>query len=657
MKFITATLLTLLCCGALAQKKPFAFGKIEKDWLLLKDCSFDKGAAAAIIFDRGYTYYTKNNTDAASFKTIFERRTRLKIFTAKGLEQANVTIPFYSRNNEEVVRYINAKVYNLDAAGNILVTTVSRSSFFTKKVNADFSQLTITFPQVKPGSVIEYSYTLERATLGQLRDWFFQERLPVYYSEYELLIPQQFRFMVQPFVIDSMHEEKDVTTERLYTGNVYANLAFLKNKYSMRNLPGIKDEPFMGSAKDYMQRLEFHLAQIDYGNNNIVDLQADWTDIMEELNTDKNFGRQLYSNIDAATPLIETAKKIVDKEERLKFLYASLKNKMQWNGATSIFTDRNLNIAWQQNTGNGATINLLLTNILSKAGITASPVLYSTRDNGLVNTHYPFLSQFNNVAVYVTINENHFVLDATNKFLHYTLVPPGIVNSQALIVDDNNGRWTNITSDKKSYKIVTVVNAVADSNANVKGDCLITHYNYAAAREDEVQQRTEAAFITNCCNDAAIAIDNFSINNTGDSLPLEHRINFTAPSGGTGNYRYFTISHFFGLQNNPFVADERLADIDFGVNQEYTLYGKYIIPEDYIFDELPENTMLTMPDTSIIFTSSIATDENILTVKMSVLFNQSFYLAYNYSDIAAFYKKMFAVLHQQIVLKKKTHNP
>ena len=78
----------------------------------------------------------------------------------------------------------------------------------------------------------------------------------------------------------------------------------------MRNLPGIKEEPFMGAAKDYMQRLEFQLSQIDYGNGNIVDLRLKWSDVIKELNQHADFGLQLEKTIPGITPLLEEAKKI-----------------------------------------------------------------------------------------------------------------------------------------------------------------------------------------------------------------------------------------------------------------------------------------------------------------------------------------------------------
>jgi hypothetical protein len=62
---------------------------------------------------------------------------------------------------------------------------------------------------------------------------------------------------------------------------------------------------------------------------------------------------------------------------------------------------------------------------------------------------------------------------------------------------------------------------------------------------------------------------------------------------------------------------------------------------------------MIMPDTSIVFSRSVQQADNILNIRISVDFKQPFYSADIYPEFAAFYKKMFAKLNEQIVVKKK----
>jgi Domain of Unknown Function with PDB structure (DUF3857) len=645
-------LLFFFTTASIAQKNIPPFGKIDKADLLMTDCDFDKGAIAIKLIERGNTYYTRGTNGESAFKTVFECRTRIKILKQKGISYADVKIPYY--NNDEKIISLSAYTYNIDEQGNITTTAVKKNAVYYKKINANYSQAIISFPDVKTGSVIEYQYKMERETMGQLRDWFFQERIPVKYSEYQLTIPQIFRFSVQPSVIDPMEQKQKVIDEIIAANNSLVKTKSLKSNYIMRNLPGIKDEPFMGSPKDYMQRLEFQLTQIDYGNNNITDLSLKWNTVVEELMNNKDFGLQLDKIIRSTATFVEQAKKNTDAEKRLQFIYNHLRKTISWNGIDNIYAENGVNKTWDTKIGNTADINLLLVKLLNDAGIKTLPVLFSTRDNGTVNNYYPFINQFNTVMAFVTINNKSFVLDATDKICNYKLVPEKIANTKGFIIEEDNGRWEDFFSGKNKYKIVTAINGEIDTAGVMKGNCLVNCFDYARAQRHESWLKNKTAFKEIFFTNPTIQIEGLSVNNIdADSLPLEQKVKFSSLLNSSGNYRYFNVNLFADLDENPFVAAERIADIDFGFQQEYTIFGNYTLPINYTFDELPENIYMIMPDTSIIFRRSIQVEENLLNVKMVLEFKRTFYFASDYPDFKEFYKKMFAKLNEQVVIKKK----
>jgi transglutaminase-like putative cysteine protease len=656
MKVFIVSLLLYMPVYCFAQKGMHAYGKIDKADLQSKDCSYDKGAEAEILIDWGNTYYNRGTQGKAVFKTIFEKRRRIKIYTEKGLTQAAVKIQFYSHSNEEQILRINACTYNLDAAGNIQRTEVSKNGVYTKRLNNYFSELIIAFPAVKPGSVIEYKYMMERETMGQLPHWYFQGVIPVRYSHYQLTIPQVFRFNVQPSVIDPIEKKQEVINERIALNNGFFETQSLRSNYIMRKLPGIKEEPFISTPKDYMQRLEFQLSQIDYGNGNIEDLRTSWSDVMESLATDDNFGRQLEKEIIGLNPVVKEAQKITGTEAQIKFLYNYLRHNFTWNTEESIYTSKNLSKIWDAKTGNSADINLLLLRLLTASGIEAHPVLFSTRDNGLVNPGFPFLQQFNTVMVYATAQTDSFILDATDKIAGYKLTPHKITNNQGFVATGENGKWITALPGKSKHKIITAISGEIDGTGNIKGDALINCFDYAKKQRVEKWHESNEAFKSDYfyTNNMGYKTFDITINNAeNDSLPLEQKIKFAGALNGSGNYRYFTVNMFTGLDKNPFIASERATDIDFGCNQEYVIFGNYNIAPEYSFDELPSNVTIIMPDTSIIFSRSVQQTDNILNIRIAVDFKQPFYSANIYPEFAAFYKKMFALLIEQIVIKKK----
>jgi hypothetical protein len=603
-------------------------------------------------------YYDRGTVGYSTFKTVYQRRTRIKILKEKGISQADISINFYTHNNEERVFNIEANTYNLDETGKTRTAEVKKSSIYIKKIDGNYSKMIITFPEVKVGSIIEYAYTIERETYG-LRNWYFQGRIPVRYSEYQLKVPQIFRFSVQPSVVDPIEDKQEVIDESISMADGFVQTKSLKSNYIMRNLPGIKDEPFMGSPKDYMQRLEFQMTQIFYSDDRIIDLSLKWEDVIKNsLKKEDDFGLQLERTVAAASSFIEEARLIADVESRMKFIYNHIRKTINWNGDEDyIYTDNGIVKTWETKTGNVADINLLLIKILIDAGIKATPVLFSTKDHGLVTPTYPFINQFNSVMAYVVIKDRYFVLDATDKVTPYKLVPEKVANTSGFIVEGENGKWKDFLSGKYKYKVMAAIQGEIDESGIMKGSGLINCYDYARAQrvkewQHDKQQFKDDYFIKSY---PALQIEDIAFNNLdADSLPLEQKVKFSSVLNSSGEYRYFSINLFSDLERNPFLADKRISDVDFGVQQDYIIFGNYTIPPGFTFDGVPENISMTTSDNGIVFNRSMQVESNLLNVRMTLEFKKTFYTADTYAEFKEFYKKLFDKLNEQVVIKKKT---
>jgi hypothetical protein len=106
------------------------------------------------------------------------------------------------------------------------------------------------------------------------------------------------------------------------------------------------------------------------------------------------------------------------------------------------------------------------------------------------------------------------------------------------------------------------------------------------------------------------------------------------------------------MGKNPFYNDERFSDIDFGYLDNQSIIGVYKVPDGYKADVLPKSISIVMPDQSIIFKRTIAEDNGTILVKYVLNHKKSIYFKEEYPDIREFYKKMYELLNEQIVLKK-----
>lgn len=638
-----------------AQNDIPAFGKIDKEDLVMTDCDFDKGAVACKLIDWGNVYYERGSEHIGLFKQVIERRVRFKILKEKGLTYANVNIPFYSFNNDQKIIKIEAQTYNLDESGNIKITEAGKNSIYTKKINKRFSETIITFPEAKVGSVVEYKYKMEREMFWIINDWFFQDKIPTRYSEYQLKIPSILQFSIHPVVAMAPEVKEKVTEETIALTYGLLNVQMIKKNYILKQVPGIKDEPYMGSFKDYQQRLEFQLSKIDWGDGNSKDLRTNWTDVVKSLNEDEDFGLQLKKEIPDASTIIEEAKSLQGDETKIKFIYSYIKKTIQWDDEEDIYSFTGINKTWETKKGSTGDINLLLTALLKQIGLKAYPVLFSTRDHGLVNSLYPFISQFNIVLCHVQLGNKFLILDATDKYANYKLIPEKVTNTSGLIVMEEKGEWVDAIDDHK-YKMMTALQGEIDVNGIMKGNCVVSSSDYARKERSELWRKDKEKFKSNyfTAYGTALTINELTVDNAeADSLPLEQKIKFTQPLSSSGDYKYFTINLFTEFGNNPFTDNERTTDIDFGFQKEFNIFGNFTIPEGYVFEELPKDIVIVTPDNGISFNRTMQAEDNLLNIRISIEFNKNFYTAGEYPEFKEFYKKMIEKLNEQIVLKKK----
>jgi hypothetical protein len=316
--------------------------------------------------------------------------------------------------------------------------------------------------------------------------------------------------------------------------------------------------------------------------------------------------------------------------------------------------------AWKEKKGTSGEINLILINLLRDAGLKAHPILVSTRENGAVNTFYPDWGQFDKVMAYVELPSKNYVLDAVNKYNSCDLIPEDVVASQGLVIekiDTYEWGWRSLWDKDLRYEQQIIINAEIDSatlqligRADIRSEGFARTTRMPTVKED--RKKFIEKFIVG--DNADIKVDTVSMENeTLDSLPLVQHVNFSETLSGTGDYTYFSANLFAGLNKNPFIQDNRFSDVFFGYKQHYVLNGIFVLPDGYMFEELPKNIKLMMPDSSIIFSRLSSVDDYILSMRYTIEFTKPIYSVDNYDEFKEFYQRLFELLNEQYVFRKK----
>ena len=605
------------------------WGKIDKADLELKECDFDKNAEALVLFDAGELI--SNNYGPMEL----ERHIRIKILKDKGLEQANITLPFYSYRGDESIRKLEAQTFNLDASGNVVATKVEKKLIYEKKLNKRFSQMVFTFPEVKAGSVIEYKYTLIGAGL---RNWYFQKSIPVKNSRYITDIPVEYEVHSRPMTTLPYESQKNSKGNREI------------QTFTMHNIPALRDEPYISCEDDYLQRVESRLIAYNYPTRR-VSLVYSWPQIIRELMEDEDFGVQLKKNIPRTSDLDAELKTCKSAYEKMLTIHSYVRKNMEWNGNDNIWALEGVKSAWKDKKGTTGEINLILVNLLKDADLDAFPILVSTREHGQINQFVPSVRDFDKVMAYVKISdsgqEKTYVLDATDKYTPSQLIPYDVMYSQGLVIeklDTYQWGWKTLWDEKQGFKNLVLLQADIDETGLMKGKVSVNSYDYSRVSRIPELKKGKDKFVEEyfTSNNPAAKIDSFSVTNEeNDSLPLVQDFQFSEPIQASGEYSYFSVNMFSGLEKNPFVADTRFSDVFFGARRNYIIVGNFSIPDAYTFEELPKNLRMILPDTSISFTRMSAVTGNRLSVRINLEFKKPFYSIDEYSDFKEFYKKLF----------------
>ena len=610
------------------------FGEFTDSEKNLKECDFDKDADAVILFDYG------NSVSDDEQRLITTQRIRIKILNNRGLDYANIRIPFYSKEDFEYVHNISGLAYTPDEKGNYSVYTLDKRSIFTEKEDNYYSAVKFAMPNVKAGSIIEYKYEKVSKNYSGLERWLFQSDIPTLKSGYLLQVPGhlEFAYTVQkktnyPIVI------KPITD----AGEIY---------FEMNNIPGLKFEPYMDAVKDYLQRVEFQLSGYVTSFGNKQNVNTTWREVAFELASSKDLG-SVKKNLSSIDDVKALAEKETTATGKLTAIYNYVRKNMTWNGYDSKYAGDGIRSAWEKKNGTAAEINLILLSLLETFNIEAYPLLVAERDFGRVDTTFPLLDGFNKTAVYAIADNNTFILDATQNSCPPQLVPYSLLNTEAFLIDRKKYRLFRVVSPA-TFKNQTKIIASINEKGILKGNAMIVSNDYAKQFYSEEIRKDEKKFVSKTFQEPyeLLRVDSFNCENLkNDAEPLIQDVKFTNELSESGGFLLLNYNLFTGLEKNPFVKPERFTNIDFGFPYMESTEEEIELPSSAKVDDLPANKKLVTPSREISVLRNISRDGNKLHVRIDFIQTLTLVSYEDYETLRKFYRSMVEMLNEPIVIK------
>lgn len=628
----------------------------------------DPSAHAVVLKEFGKAWITSNGNVSS---LMFEYHVKIKLFDDEGLRKGHIEIPYYIQDNGSYEEITQASVQGLtyypDNNGAMHAVDLSQDSVNIVKKNKHWSAIVFTMPKLKKGCVIEYKYRLSSPYLDKFKTWQFQSDIPKVYSEYEAHIPTVFGYNVLlrgsiSLSKDTMNIEKNCFTSTDLRSDCRVE------DYRIDNVPAFKPEPFISSPKNFRSALYFQVTKATTLNDFTVlnqatemDVANDWKEADNTLLYDDKFGEQLKHGAIPKDKLAQIISGATDTLEKAKAIYAYLQKNIKFDGLYSIYTDNGVKRTFEKHSGNSADINILLTDMLSQAGIKTDAVIISTRDNGMVNSLYPAITEFNSVLAAAIINNKVYLLDATDPLLPFGMLPVKDINDHGRVFPlDRPSYWVRLATPQKRLN-TTTADLTFDAGGSLSGT--ITTYSKSYSAYERRAGLAADASTSGKQTIAGVTITGFDSDAAGQNPALTQTYQVQVNNQDkTGAFTF--IPFMLGkpvkqpyelldtLTANPFVSQTRKYAVDFGMPSAYSFSVTLHLPSGYKIDSAPQSFDAPVEGIGSInaaFNADGATATYVLTYNL----DKAVYSIAEYAKLKALFDKIILAEKAPITIKRQ----
>ncbi len=663
-KAIVPLLLCFCAAAALyAQKSPIKFGKVDAADLALTDCDFEPGAAAMVLCDYGDSEFTLRGSEGVAF--IQKRHKRVKIFNKNGLEQANIHLRYFAgeSGNFEKVRDVKAMCHFLEN-GQSKSVELSPKEVFTNDIGYGYREISFAIPAVREGSVIEYAYELTSRDLANLRSWYFQQDIPVRYSECRVVMPQFLQFQnvlcgeFSPTSTRSDIIKQDFQGFFGQDAGKTERMSFTEdcdlNQWVMERVPSFQKEPLMGPENALASHMEFQLLRIAFRGGAEYEIMSSYQKFNNTLLEDSNFGKQATPGRFEKGLAEQITAGITDPREKANAILRHLSEKIHWNGHQGLYASQSLSKVYESGKGSFSEINLLAVACMRAAGIQADPVILGTRDYARIHPVFPNSDKFNYVVVVVELDGKLLFGDAATAGLPLGYLPERCLHGSGWRVSKSTPGFLDMQADATGVQHV-LANIEPDGKT-WKGKLTVRNVGQTAAkvREDQAAGNSGTAGIAQPFLQGLSDWTSQAPQFTHSDNPLSEMIEIpVSREWEDEDILYFKPVLTGSIASNPLTAETRHWPLEFPYAVNYNYVLNMSLPAGYALAEKPGDKVITFgDDKDLVFQYRCAVDGNTVTVLSKVQVKRLQFLPDEYADLQKFFDLVVQKNQELLVLKK-----
>lgn len=669
---LVAVLLLLVTAVAAQDKKsPARFGRVSAEDFKQTRTDLDTGASAIIMADIGSSAFDVGNE---WFIQVYKRYRRIKILNKNAYDMADVEIELYREGSkEEMLQNVKAVTYNLEN-GKVVETKLDNKGVFTEKLDKNHILKKFTLPNVKEGSIIEISYTVNSEFPYHLRPWAFQGQHPVLWSEYEVELPEYYEYIFISqgyndfFIKDSENSRKTynlrVPSQTGYGGSavntesVSLSPGITRHRWVMKDVAPLKPENYVTTLGNHISYIEFQLATVRYPNSVAQPVMSTWPKFMDMLLKDEEYAGTLDKNNGFLTRTVEELTDgVTSLREKAQRIYYFVRDNYTCTDLSALYAKQSVKTTFTKKSGNVAEINLMLVAMLRAAGLHADPVLLSTRSHGKVYPMYPIASRFNYTVATVKIDRQDYPMDATRPYLGFGKLHVDCYNGHARLVSPE-ALALAFEPDSLKEMEVTGIFLGPDENGMLKGHFQqqATYFNSYSLRE-KVREKGEENYFKEVEKDfrANIKLKNGkidSLNSFSDPAVVDY--DFVLDPEEENGMIYLSPMFCEAVRTNPFKSANRRYPVEMPYVPDINYTLSFQLPPGYTVEDMPKSTIVKYNDGEGIFQYLVGQQGDMFQMRSRLKLSRATYSPEEYESLRNFYEIVVKKHAEQIVLKKKS---
>ena len=632
------------------------FGKPTKEEMEMLVYEPDTTAAAVCLYKETLIDYEFRES---ILKIIYTHKVRIKILKEEGILYANVTLPYFRHESNlyagEKVEALEASSYNMED-GKVIRTKMKNDQIFEERLGEFYVLKKFSIPQVRVGTVVEYKYKLVSDLFYDIRVWKAQELIPVRFAEYNVIVPEYFKFNIESRGIERLTSEKKNHTLDLHINGQILTCNGIHTIFRGENLSAFKSEPFVWNIDDYCTQVRMELSRIELPGLPYQDFSDSWSRVDGMILGTKNFGERLQMKNPLKVEMDAlNLESMESHEDKICAIFQLLKSKVKWNEQYSLW-GRNEDEILKEGIGSNADINFILMSMLRDANITTVPVLMSLRDRASISRIHPNINNISTFVVGAMQDSTFIYLDGSLQDGYLNVLPTVLLSNRARMLTGVGGYWIDLQKVGKN-SVRSNVYANLSPEGKIEGTRRSSYYGqYASEFKKRFREAKDSLdFIQGLENQYGVKYHSFSATGVKEfSAKVSESSSFSKDTEVSADYIYVNPLLFMHMPETPFKQSERKFPIEFDYPYDYHLRVSLTIPEGYSVDELPKSMSFVTEDKQISLVYHVVHQGQQIGIKYELKLDDVFFPVGKYQELKLFWEMVSEVNNSMLVLKKNS---